>query len=128
MAHNPPPESHWPRSVGNASTRSQKGDDVKNETISALEDDYIRGRLQAIQDLIGRLDGEAGRYRATLAAMAKEVGEEMVAENILVKVRAAVTQERLTGFVAATEVAVKMFAEEAKPHQEPSGESGAALG
>ena len=46
---------------------------MKNETIDAVADDYTRGRLQAIQDLIEAFDKEAGKLRAEMTKWEREV-------------------------------------------------------
>ena len=85
---------------------------MRNETIEAVKDDYKRGRLQALQDLIEQLDQTCSRIRAGFQDVPK--GESV--EVLYVRIQNAVTRERLQGVIEATQVAVDMFASEAKAH------------
>jgi len=89
---------------------------MRNETIDAIDDDYARGRLQALQDFIERLDREVAKRRSHIEEIDRKGGEKPTMENILEKMKAAVAHEQLVGIIAATEEAVKMFSEESKAH------------
>jgi hypothetical protein len=87
---------------------------MQNETIDAIDEDYARGRLQAIQDLIERLDRECAERNGAIEEMNRQAGSHTTMENIVEKMRAAIEYERLMGVIAASKIAVDMFSEEAK--------------
>ena len=107
---------------------------MRNESIDEIGDAYARGRLQALQDLIERLDRECGKRRAQLHDLTEEGARETESfpaepmKGIIVKIRAAVAQEQLSGLIAASEVVVKMFSEEAPTRQESRPPTGKQVG
>ena len=97
---------------------------MRNETIDAIGDDYARGRLQALQDFIERMDQEVAKRRAHIEEINRKAGDKTTMANILEKMKSAVAHEQLVGIIAATEEAVKMFSEESKAHSGNRAESG----
>lgn len=84
---------------------------MKNETIEAVKDPYQRGRLQAIQDLISRLDSLCGEKRAETEEPTPNTPD---LERLYIQIKNAVLHERVKGIVASTQVAIAMFSEESK--------------
>ena len=84
---------------------------MRNESIDAISDDYKRGRLQALQDLIERLDNACGESREEMKPLPS--GEENTVEALYVRIQNAVLKERIRGMIAATQIAVDMFSSEA---------------
>lgn len=96
---------------------------MPDDELAAVTDDYTRGRMSALFELIKELDEVARDRRAEVQASVPPALKTTM-DNILLQLRSAMLQEQLKGVIVATELVVAKFTREERAWNERQNDGG----
>lgn len=88
-----------------------------NELIDSVTDPYVRGRLQALQDVVTELDGEARKLSAELSDLDAAATVGPGEEQVFAKMRATLVEQRLRQVLATGNLIAARFQEEVSSYE-----------